>query len=35
MLVAFMFSGKKLKLDRWEAGVMALIYVGYIIYLLR
>ncbi len=33
LLFIAMFSGKKKKLDRWEAGVLILIYVGYVIYL--
>ncbi|WP_372948606.1 calcium/sodium antiporter [Mariniphaga sp.] len=34
LLFIAMFSGKKKKLDRWEAGVLLLIYVGYVIYLI-
>jgi cation:H+ antiporter len=33
LLFAAMFIGKKKKLDRWEAGILLLIYVGYIVYL--
>lgn len=34
LLFVFMFSGKKYKLDRWEAGLLLLGYIGYIAYLL-
>jgi len=34
MLFAFMFSGKKYKLDRWESAILLLGYVGYITFLL-
>ena len=30
LLFLAMFSGKKKKLDRWEAGILLLIYVGYV-----
>lgn len=30
-----MFSGKKKKLDRWEAVILLLIYIGYTIYLIK
>ena len=30
-----MFSGKKKKLDSWEAGILLLIYIGYVIYLIN
>jgi cation:H+ antiporter len=30
-----MFSGGKKKLDRWEAGVLLLVYIGYTIYLIN
>ncbi len=30
-----MFTGKKGKIDRWEAGVLLFLYVGYMIYLFR
>jgi cation:H+ antiporter len=33
LLLIAMFTGKKKKLDRWEAGVLFLIYIGYTIYL--
>jgi cation:H+ antiporter len=33
MLFIAMFSGKKRKLDRWEAGILLLIYIGYTVYL--
>ncbi|MBN2215200.1 MAG: calcium/sodium antiporter [Bacteroidales bacterium] len=29
-----MFTGRKGKLDRWEAGVLLLLYIGYMVYLL-
>lgn len=35
LLFVAMFSGKKKKLDRWEAGVLLLIYIGYTIYLIN
>ncbi len=35
LLFAFMFSGKRHKLDRWEAGLFIAAYLGYIYYLLR
>jgi len=35
LLFVAMFSGKKKKLDRWEAGILLLIYVGYTIYLIN
>jgi cation:H+ antiporter len=34
LLFVFMFSGKKYKLDRWEAGVLLVGYLGYITFLL-
>ncbi|MBN1182415.1 MAG: calcium/sodium antiporter [Bacteroidales bacterium] len=34
LLFVFMFSGKKYKLDRWEAGILLTGYAGYIVYLL-
>jgi cation:H+ antiporter len=30
-----MFSGKKRRLDRWEAGILLLMYVGYTILLIN
>ena len=33
LLFIFMFSGKKKKLDRWEAAVLLLVFIGYTIYL--
>jgi cation:H+ antiporter len=35
LLFAAMFSGKKKKLDRWEAGILFLIYIGYTIFLIN
>jgi len=35
ILLLAMFTGKKAKLDRWEAAVLLLIYISYTIYLLR
>ncbi len=35
LLFIAMFSGKKKKLDRWEAVILLLIYIGYTIYLIR
>ncbi len=35
LLFLAMFSGKKKKLDRWEAGILLLIYMGYIVYLIN
>jgi len=35
LLFVAMFSGKKKKLDRWEAGVFLLIYIIYTIYLIN
>jgi cation:H+ antiporter len=35
LLFIAMFSGKKKKLDRWEAGVLLLFYVGYTILLIN
>ncbi len=35
LLFLAMYSGKKKKLDRWEAGTMLLIYIGYVIYLIN
>jgi len=32
LLFGFMFSGEKKKLDRWEAGVLLLLFMGYILY---
>lgn len=34
LLFIAMFTGKKKKLDRWEAGLLLLIYVGYTIYII-
>jgi len=34
-LFTAMFTGKKNKLDRWESGIMLIIYIGYIIYLVN
>ena len=34
LLFMAMFSGKKKKLDRWEAGILLLIYIGYTIFLI-
>ncbi|HMP99847.1 MAG TPA: calcium/sodium antiporter [Cyclobacteriaceae bacterium] len=33
LLFGFMFSGQKRKLDRWEAAILLLIYIGYTAYL--
>ncbi|MFN2428682.1 MAG: sodium:calcium antiporter [Cryomorphaceae bacterium] len=33
LLFIFMFSGKKKKLDRWEAAVLLLAFIGYTIYM--
>lgn len=33
LLFIAMFSGKKKKLDRWEAGILFMIYIGYTMYL--
>jgi len=30
-----MFAGKKHRLDRWEAGIMLLIYIGYTLFLIK
>lgn len=35
LLFIAMFTGKKMKLDRWEAAVFVVIYTGYIVYLIR
>lgn len=35
LLFAAMFSGRKRKLDRWEAAILFVIYVGYTIYLIK
>lgn len=35
LLFITMFSGKKKKLDRWEAGILLLIYIGYTIALIN
>jgi len=35
LLFLAMFSGAKQKLDRWEAGLLLLIYIGYVIYLIN
>lgn len=35
LLFFAMFSGVKKKLDRWEAGLMLLVYIGYTIYLIN
>lgn len=35
LLFIAMFSGKKKKLDRWEAGILILIYLGYTIFLIQ
>ncbi|MFC2140613.1 sodium:calcium antiporter [Candidatus Auribacterota bacterium] len=34
LLFLFMFTGKKHKLDRWEAALFLLVYAGYFTYLL-
>ncbi len=34
LLFVFMFSGKKYKLDRWEAGLLFLGYFAYLVYLI-
>ncbi|MDP2237875.1 MAG: calcium/sodium antiporter [Bacteroidales bacterium] len=34
MVFLAMFSGKKMKLDRWEAGILLMIYIGYNILLI-
>lgn len=33
-LLLAMYTGKKLSLDRWEAGIMLLAYIGYTIYII-
>ncbi len=35
ILFLTMFSGKKKKLDRWEAGLLLAMYVGYTVYLIN
>lgn len=35
LLFLAMFSGKKKKLDRWEAGALLLIYIGYTVFLIK
>lgn len=35
LLFVAMFSGRKKKLDRWEAGILLLIYIVYTIYLIN
>lgn len=35
LLFIAMYTGKKRKLDRWEAAILLLIYIGYTIYLLK
>lgn len=35
LLFIAMFTGKQKKLDRWEAGILLLLYIGYIIYSLN
>lgn len=32
LLFIAMFTGKQKKLDRWEAGILLLLYIGYVIY---
>ena len=34
-LFVAMFSGKRHRLDRWEAGIMLLIYIGYTLFLIK
>lgn len=34
LLLIFMFTGKQAKLDRWEAAVLLLIYLGYVTWLI-
>ncbi len=34
-LLIAMVTGKKMKLDRWEAGILFVVFVGYTIYLIR
>lgn len=34
-LFVAMFTGKKKKLDRWEAGLLLLVFVGYTVYLIQ
>jgi len=34
LLLLAMFTGKKKKLDRWEAAILLAIYIGYVIYLI-
>mgnify|MGYP001502798911 CR=1 FL=1 len=34
LLFTAMFSGKKKRLDRWEAGILLAIYIGYILFLI-
>jgi cation:H+ antiporter len=29
-----MFTGKKRKLDRWEAAIFILLYAGYVVYMI-
>lgn len=35
LLFVFMFTGKRRKLDRWEGIVFVLLYIGYIVFLLK
>jgi cation:H+ antiporter len=35
LLFIAMFSGKKRKLDRWEAAILLLMYIGYTVYLVQ
>jgi cation:H+ antiporter len=35
LLFIFMFTGKKRKLDRWEAGLFLVIYTAYILFLIK
>lgn len=35
LLLLAMFSGQKMKLDRWEAGILLVIYLGYTIFLIK
>jgi cation:H+ antiporter len=35
LLFLAMFSGQKKKLDRWEAGILVLIFIGYTFYLIN
>ena len=32
LLFLFMFTGKRRRLDRWEAGVFVILYISYIVF---